>query len=513
MMRKPAFLVMLIVGIIARAAAVFAAAQFLPEHQQRLGTCPGGGPCAWDCNGSQCDFGFGQQICENDTDCGFATCLPGPICDGGSRSACELPLLEAFPGHLIVRVDENDDLCAPLGTGCNQTANDDCGSKVTIALRVRKPDASEFVLQKDINLCNTGAPACSQVGDCNQCLDGPQNAFTCPRTDPVLFCNGQGQTDIHEDDLIFGEFGSWLNDVQPVTFLASSLPADLQMGVPVVLGALETANGKFCSGTDPRTTCDDDSGCQNGSCYAEAEYCVTLALIRGRCLGGTNEGSLCATGVECDSGNCGIAGVPDIGPLVSDDTDVTVADLGTCGGGCPSSPDATCASAFDKCQLVVDESKPGKEKLVASWQKGPALTPSNFGNPTVALGTAYDVCAYDQNATLAGQWIIDRAGATCGDKPCWKALDEGFKYKDKDGTAQGIQNMLLKGGDAGKSKLAVKGKNNVGKGQTSLPTGIAAALTGSANATIQLRGSNAPGCFSCAVTTSKDEGGTFKAKK
>jgi len=152
MMRKPVFLVMLIVGIVARTAAVFAAAQFLPEHQQRLGTCSGGGPCAWDCNGSQCEFGFGGQVCENDTDCGFATCLPGPICDGGSRSACELPLLATFPGHLIVRVDENDELCAPLGTGCNQTTNDDCGSKVTIAVRVRKPDESEFVLQKDINL-------------------------------------------------------------------------------------------------------------------------------------------------------------------------------------------------------------------------------------------------------------------------------------------------------------------------------------------------------------------------
>ena len=59
----------------------------------------------------------------------------------------------------------------------------------------------------------------------------------------------------------------------------------------------------------------------------------------------------------------------------------------------------------------------------------------------------------------------------------------------------------------------MKGKNNAGKGPMSLPTGIAAALTGSANATIQLHGSNAPGCFSCAVTTSKDAGGKFKATK
>src|SRR5262245_38469850 len=449
MIRKSVFVVMLI-----RAATVFAAAQLLPEHQQRIGTCPGGGTCAWDCNGSQCEFGFGKQICEIDNDCGLATCLPGPICDGGSRSACELPLLATFPGHLVVRVDDNDALCAPPGMGCNQTTDDDCGSKVTIALRGRKPDASEFFVRKDIDLCATGATACSAAGDCNQCLDGQQNTITCPRPDPVFLCNGQGQTDIREDDVDFGNFSSWLNDIQPVTFLAGSLPADLQTGIPVVLSAAQTASGKFCSGTDPRTTCTQDTDCSGGSCYSEAEYCVTLALIRGRCLGGgANEGSLCATGSECDSGNCGIAGVPDISPLVTDDTDVTVADLGTCGGGCPSSPDGACESAFDKCLLDVDESKPGKEKLVASWQKGPAIVPSAFGNPTVALGTAYEVCAYDQSGTLAGQWTIDRAGATCGDKPCWKALDEGFKYKDKDGVAQGIQSLLLKGDAPGKSKL------------------------------------------------------------
>jgi hypothetical protein len=69
MIRKYVFLVMLVLGIFARAAMVFAAAQLLPEHQQRIGTCPGGGTCAWDCNGSQCEFGFSKQICEIDTEC------------------------------------------------------------------------------------------------------------------------------------------------------------------------------------------------------------------------------------------------------------------------------------------------------------------------------------------------------------------------------------------------------------------------------------------------------------
>jgi hypothetical protein len=510
---------MLALGVLATATLAFGAAQLVPEHQHRIGTCPGGGECAWDCGGSQCEFGFGAQICENDVDCPIS-CLPGPICDGGTRAPCTLPLIASFPGRLVVRVDENDALCAPFGTGCNQTTDDDCGSKVTVALRARTPSATEVAVSKDIDLCTSGALACSQTGDCDQCLDGSPSTSNCPRPDPVFLCNGQGQTDITEADIdVFGSFTSWLNDMQPFDFLRGSLPPELQTGIPMVLAAAQTASGKFCSGTVPRTACTDDSECGNGeSCYAEAEYCVTLGLIRGRCIGGTNEGTLCVADGECDSGNCGIAGVPDIGPF-PDDTDVSVADLGTCGGGCPSSPDAACVDSFEKCLLLVDESKPGKEKLAVSWRKGPAIAGSDFGNPLAPGGTAYDVCAYDASGVLAGQWEINRAGATCGNKPCWKVLGKppgdpghkGYRYKDPDATTQGIQSVLLKGDEPGKSKLAVKGKNNSDKGQTSLPTGVAAAFTGSATATIQLRGSDAPQCFTCAVTTSKDEGGKFKA--
>ena len=50
----------------------------------------------------------------------------------------------------------------------------------------------------------------------------------------------------------------------------------------------------------------------------------------------------------------------------------------------------------------------------------------------------------------------------------------GYLYKDKDASADGVSSMKLLGGAAGKSKVLLKAANNSAKGQTSLPTGIAA---------------------------------------
>ena len=73
--------------------------------------------------------------------------------------------------------------------------------------------------------------------------------------------------------------------------------------------------------------------------------------------------------------------------------------------------------------------------------------------------------------------------------------------------------LLLKAGDAGKSKAVAKAKNNAGKGQTALPLGTAAALAGSSGATVQLFGSDAARCLSVTLgTVVQDTGTRFKAK-
>jgi len=518
-----------LIAVLGHVGAALGGAQLIPEIQQRLGTCPDGSACLYDCTGSQCDFGFGQQLCSENGECGIS-CKPGPVCDDGKhRTACTLPSLGGFTGRLVVRVDENDDLCVPPGTGCNQTAAEECsGSRVTIGLRGRKQDGSEFVIRKDVNGC-AGIPPCGQDldndtfwdRDCNQCSDGFLSNLDCPRVDPILFCHGQENTEFKEFELDT-QLEIWLQDIQPIEFLRADLPVDLQVGVPVIASAAQSGVGQFCSGTMPRATCLDDTDCPSGeSCYAEAEFCVTVGLVRGRCLGGADAGELCSGDAECDSDTCGFPSVPDISGLLSDDTDIALNTLAPC-GACPAAVDPTCETAFDKCQLQVNESTPGKEQVIAKWLKGPQFTGADVGNPLSGGWSAYNLCLYNEAGALAGDYLIDRAGATCGTSPCWAKVGKappdpghkGYRYKDATTTSDGMLLLLLKGGEAGKSKIVAKGKNNAAKGQTSLPTGAATLLSGSTQATIALHGSDARKCFSCALTTvTKDADGTFKAQK
>jgi hypothetical protein len=129
-------------------------------------------------------------------------------------------------------------------------------------------------------------------------------------------------------------------------------------------------------------------------------------------------------------------------------------------------------------------------------------------------GTAYHMCLYDGVGNLVGKLNVDRAGATCGSAPCWKALGgdpptgKGYKYADKAATADGLTQILYLSGAAGKTKALVKGAG------ANLPTGIAALLQSSMSATAQLRGNDAPKCLSVTVTDVKKHDPTlFKAKK
>lgn len=175
--------------------------------------------------------------------------------------------------------------------------------------------------------------------------------------------------------------------------------------------------------------------------------------------------------------------------------------LDTCDGAgtCqPGGPATTCAASWAKASLVINETKPGKEKLVAKIKGGPALAQSDFGDPDTG-STSYDVCLFDDADNLVASLLVDRAGGTCAGKPCWKAnKDTGWQYQDKGASSDGVTKMKLSGGAAGKTQIQVQAANNEKKGQLSMPTGIAAALQTSANATLQIVASDAQ-CFAVTV--------------
>jgi cysteine-rich repeat protein len=175
------------------------------------------------------------------------------------------------------------------------------------------------------------------------------------------------------------------------------------------------------------------------------------------------------------------------------------------GSACATAPDPACVSA-GKASLSVLEKKPGKEKLKLALKKLAGDVPlAELGDPVVGT-TRYDVCLYGGASQLVAELSVDRAGQSCGSKPCWKAAGSaGFKYKDAEAGASGVSKLSLKSGSAGKGALSLQAGNRTDRGQNSLPTGIAAALQGALAATVQVH-TDVPSCFQAELDTVKQSG-------
>jgi hypothetical protein len=149
--------------------------------------------------------------------------------------------------------------------------------------------------------------------------------------------------------------------------------------------------------------------------------------------------------------------------------------------------------------------RPRGDLLLWKWQRGPAVASADLGNP--AASDDYAFCIYDAGGGLLFGAEAP-AGGTCGTKSCWKALGlSGWRYADKEGTPDGIQKLLLRTGDAGKSKLALKGK---GENLTLPALGMLALPLRT-----QLRG-GAGRCWEAQFPQSsvlKSDAGLFKAKR
>lgn len=238
-------------------------------------------------------------------------------------------------------------------------------------------------------------------------------------------------------------------------------------GTPCRAAAGECDVAEACTGSSSscpaNTVVADDEPCDDGDACADDTACTG-----GACAGGAaidcSDGDLC-TRDSCDAaGGCG----HDAGPL------------------------DTCEGGFGNRLLSIDETRPGKEKLVVKLTRGPGLEQVELGDPLEAAGTAYALCLYDDADALVGSFNVDRAAALCGSKPCWKSLGgsspdgKGYRYGDRDAGADGVSLVKLKGGEAGKSTVLVKGVNRADRGRLSLPIGVANALGSSTSATMHL---------------------------
>lgn len=231
-------------------------------------------------------------------------------------------------------------------------------------------------------------------------------------------------------------------------------------------------------------------------------------------------------GEQCDDGNlrdgecCSAACLFETAGSACLSADACVG-AGACDGAglCVATAPPSCGGSWGSGRLAVDETVAGQESLLVELGGGPELAQADFGDPSTPAGTTYTLCVYDDAGALAGRLEVDRAGDLCGRAPCWKGIGRpprgrGFRYKDRELGADGLRLAKLAGGAAGKSKVTLSARNDVDAGANSMPTGIAAALAGSAGATVAIFPGDAPRCFSAVLDQVVSGGGAvFEARR
>ena len=183
-------------------------------------------------------------------------------------------------------------------------------------------------------------------------------------------------------------------------------------------------------------------------------------------------------------------------------TSTTTTTTTTLPVACGANPKGTCTAAA-KAKLSISEKSAGKEKIKFSLTGiAAAVAKTDWGNP-YSSDTSYALCVYNAAGNLAGSYEVARGGDTCATDPCWVVSKTvGYAYADPALTSDGISKILLAGGDAGKGKLSLQGSNAT----SHLPTGVTAALNGSASATVQFVTSDG-GCYGGPLGTVKTADG------
>jgi hypothetical protein len=122
---------------------------------------------------------------------------------------------------------------------------------------------------------------------------------------------------------------------------------------------------------------------------------------------------------------------------------------------CSALPVAGCrkpiAAGASTIQLKAN-ANPNKKGLTWKWTKGAATTLADFGDPTAV--TDYVVCAYDETAGTTS--LVMNAAAPAGSN--WVPTSAGFKFASHTLTPNGLKQIILQQGVAGKAKITVSGK-------------------------------------------------------
>jgi hypothetical protein len=140
-------------------------------------------------------------------------------------------------------------------------------------------------------------------------------------------------------------------------------------------------------------------------------------------------------------------------------------------------------------QLAIkDKSLDTRDQLKWKWAQGALTGVAELGDPAGG-STDYTLCVYDRvgGTPKVVSTLVVPHGGNCGGKPCWKANgSNGFTYGDKTLAHDGVKQIRLRAGRAGKAQIQLQAKG-VSLGWTG--TGGVLPFTQSPTATVQLTNS------------------------
>jgi len=131
---------------------------------------------------------------------------------------------------------------------------------------------------------------------------------------------------------------------------------------------------------------------------------------------------------------------------------------------------------------------------------------ADFGDPLNT--TSYTLCVYHADPTELFMEVDVPAVGTCGGQDCWRTIGtKGYKYRDRGEANDGVAKLILKGGDADKAKIVIKGRN------IDLPTPLVG-IDDTNDVTVQLHNTDNANCWEAVFTPDdvrRAGGGKYKA--
>ncbi len=127
---------------------------------------------------------------------------------------------------------------------------------------------------------------------------------------------------------------------------------------------------------------------------------------------------------------------------------------------CPAAPSAECRVPNKSLLLLKDSTNDAADKLLWKWSGGDDTGLSDLGDP-VSGTTDYALCVYSTSGGTPELVMspVSPGGSVCAGSSCWRYIGaRGFRYRDKQGSADGVTKILLKTGSDQQARMLIKGR-------------------------------------------------------